>query len=160
MKDREPSWLNPEFPGDVPAVVFEHDHNGFKKSLSVFIWKANGEDPSDDSVGMLIDSEERDTTIGSIDGRLLLEGEEVIFFSHFIENESRIKPTQTRVPRAVGASIVKLITTGVVTRWISSPKRELSDHSTEMYENYLGNNPNLRVQFPFNSQRGYIVSRR
>lgn len=161
MKEGEVKWINPEFPGEKSALVFDHSHKGTVQRLSVYAWKAGDEDGKkweNDFIGINIEDEERNP-IGTIDGELLVEGQEITFYTYTISNNRRDGKEEKKVPRAIGASIANLLISGVIDKWESSSKETLSVHAVEMYEKYLAANEALRVIHPLKLVDSYGVKK-
>lgn len=161
MKEAEIDWISPDYPGEKPAFIFDHQHKGYARKVYVYAWNVIDEEMEkwkENFIGISIEDEKRNS-IGTIDGELLVEDQEVIFYTHTISNNKRFGQEAERVPRVVGATIANFIISGTVNRWISSSKDTLSASAIDMYEKYLAGNLDLQVIFPLTQEESYQIKK-
>ena len=135
--------------------TFNHRLGETYKKLLVSVQPHRGESqPSELSIGI---NDEQNHLIGFMIGDLIKDQDGITAFSNDLSKNIGIDSLYT--PRAVGATIAHIVSSGIIGRWYSAPEKRLSPDAKKMYYKYLAGNKRLVVAPPSaETQFRYVIS--
>lgn len=134
-------------------LIFNHKFGDNSKYLRVLVEPAWGAKNRQH----IIITDEKNNVIGIIGGHLKIDSDQLVAFSVDTLANTVEKHTPLHIPRAVGATIIELVSSGIIERWYSS--RYLSNDAKKMYDEYLAADKKLTVVPPSaETQFRYVIS--